>query len=498
MAKIALCLTGADLDENRRYLNRYQDHIDLAELRVDCLHRSKLSGLSKGTLSEFIGDSPVPLILTIRRSVDGGHWDGCESERLILMEKLIPLGFAYADLEDDLGPEAAGAEKAARDGKVRIIRSLHDFRGIPEDLVERMKKNGRDGALPKAAVTLTHSREIIPFLEAARELEGQEKILLAMGERGFFSRIMAERLGSFLTFTSPAEGQKGAAGQIDPVTLEGLYRFRKVTASDPLYGIIGNPVIQSRSPELHNRWLDQRKLPGVYIPFLLDGVDHFDRLDQLLDIRGLSVTIPFKEAILPFIDKISPGVRSIGACNTYYKREGRVLGENSDALGFLYPLLDRWGIPRDTEKPLRGVKCSLIGAGGASRGVLFALVSSGARVLVLNRTLGKARTLAGEFGAEAAPLSSESRELIKEYSRLIVQTTSLGMAPMEERDPLEFYDFNGKEFLYDIIYKPVETVLMKRAARAGCGVLGGWEMLREQGKVQFELFTGMPVPTEKP
>jgi len=490
MSRITLCLTASTFEENQSALNKYQDRVDLAELRLDCLDSYDGAG-------EFAAQSPVPLILTLRRAVDGGYYRDDEEERLRILTDLIPRGFAYVDLEDDLGDTGALAEETARRAGVRIIRSFHDFSGIPENMADRVRENGRKGDISKAAVTLNHSRDMIPFLKAVYELRGVEKILLAMGERGFFSRIMAERMGSFLTFTSPAGGLSAAPGQIDPDTLIERYRFRSVQADWPLYGIIGNPVIQSRSPELHNRWLEDAGLPGIYVPFLLDDLDHFAELDDLLGFQGLSVTIPFKEKILPFLEDVSPGVKSIGACNTFYKQDGRIKGENSDALGFLYPLLDRLDLDRRAERPLAGKKCTLIGAGGASRGVLFALISSGAEVLVLNRTLSKAKALADEFGARAAVLGEESRELMGEYCQIIVQTTSMGMAPLEGKDPVPFYVFDGSEFVYDIIYKPAETALMARAGEAGCSILGGWEMLREQGKVQFELFTGCPVPKER-
>jgi 3-dehydroquinate dehydratase / shikimate dehydrogenase len=490
MSRITLCLTAPTLEENRSVLESYRNRIDLAELRLDCLDSFDGAG-------EFAAQSPVPLILTLRRACDGGYCGEAEEERLRILADLIPRGFSYVDLEDDLGDAGAGAEESARRAGVRIIRSFHDFSGIPENLADRVRENARKGDISKAAVTLNRSGDIIPFLKAAEDLKGVEKILLAMGERGFFSRVLAERMGSWLTFTSPADGRSAAPGQIDPDTLIERYRFRSVQADWPLYGIIGNPVIQSRSPELHNRWLEDAGLPGIYVPFLLDDLNNFAELDSLLDLHGLSVTIPFKEKILPFLEDLSPGVKSIGACNTFYKKDGRIKGENSDALGFLYPLLDKLGLDRSAGKPLDGKKCTLVGAGGASRGVLFALTSSGADVLVLNRTLSKAQALADEFGARAAVLNEESREIMGEFSHIIVQTTSMGMAPQEGKDPVPFYRFNGSEFVYDIIYKPAETALMARAAEAGCSVLGGWEMLREQGKVQFELFTGRPVPKEK-
>jgi 3-dehydroquinate dehydratase/shikimate dehydrogenase len=499
MSKLALCLTHKSIEKNLDELKKYSGTIDLAELRIDCLKYNGDSDSFVESVQLLVKKSPVPLILTIRRVVDGGFWKGSQKKRLKLLARFLELDFSYVDLEDDLlfGPESKQAEELeglARNRKIRIIRSFHDFKGIPDNLIERLKKNSLTGDLPKAAVTLNHSRDIVTFMKAVNVLEGSEKILLAMGERGFFSRILTEKLGSYLTFTSPSGGMKAAPGQIDPYTLREQYRYGSHRKNDPLYGIIGNPVIQSRSPELHNGWLEKKGLPGVYVPFLLDDMKDFSRLDELFNFSGLSVTIPFKEKILPFLDVPSRAVTAIGACNTYYKKEGKVWGDNSDAPGFLYPLLDALSIGREREKPLKGYKCSLIGAGGASRGVLYALVNGGADVLILNRTLERAEKLAMEFGAKAAVLSAASLPLLEKYNKIIVQTTSLGMAPMEEKDPLFFYSFKGYEFVYDIIYKPAETVMMKRAKEAGCSILGGWKMLQEQGKVQFELFTGSKVP----
>jgi 3-dehydroquinate dehydratase / shikimate dehydrogenase len=498
MSYITLCLTGNDLESNEEFLQNYKEQIDLAELRLDCLSSLKEQGkINYERVADFVSRSPVPLILTIRRVCDGGFYEADEEGRLQLYTDLIPLGFAYVDLEDDLESSLCkDAENTARASKVRIIRSFHDFTGMPEDLAERLRRNGIKGDLPKAAITLNHSRQIIPFLEAARNLKTQEKILLAMGERGFFSRILTEKIGSFLSYTSPAEGIIAAPGQIDPNLLINRYRFRDLKADWPLYGIIGNPVIQSRSPELHNHWLEKGGIPGIYVPFLLDDTEDFARIDELLNFTGLSVTIPFKEKILSFLDEPSDAVKKIGACNTYYKKKGSRLGDNTDAPGFLYPLLDKLKIDRSCDKPLAGKKCVVVGAGGASRGILYILTKAGADVLILNRTVTKAEKLAGEFGVRAAVLSLESLPLIEEYGDIIIQTTNAGMAPQEEMDPLDFYDFKGREFVYDIVYKPAVTVMMARAEKAGCSVLGGWEMLREQGIVQFELFTGEAIPKE--
>jgi len=243
-------------------------------------------------------------------------------------------------------------------------------------------------------------------------------------------------------------------------------------------------VAGSLSPRLHNRGLAALGLDAVYLPFLVDELASFFRLAELLRLQGLSVTIPHKEGVLPFLAQRNEAVQAIGACNTLLRAQEGWRGENTDAEGFLSPL----GCLR------AGSRAVVLGAGGAARAIVYALRRAGLEVLILNRTAARAERLAAEFGCRAAGLDSRGLELLRERADLIVQATSAGMEPEVEADPLPEYRFRGGEIVYDIVYKPPLTRFLKRARRAGCRVIPGLEMLLGQGRAQFKLFTGREYP----
>lgn len=254
-------------------------------------------------------------------------------------------------------------------------------------------------------------------------------------------------------------------------------------------GIIGNPVMHTKSPVIHNGGYKKLGLDAVYVPFETDDPATFLELAALLDMKGFSVTVPFKNDIIPLMDGLTESVRSIGACNTVTRIDGKWIGENSDYTGFIKPLINDFG-------SLEGKNVTLIGAGGAAKACLYALKEEGANVLVVNRTVEKAKDLAIQFDTEYVGLSKENLNKITEYSDVIVQTTNVGMHPLEDINPLEFFPLTGKEYLYDIIYTPEVTCFLKAGVDKGCKTLNGWPMLLEQGYRQFKLFTGMDFPVE--
>jgi 3-dehydroquinate dehydratase/shikimate dehydrogenase len=424
----------------------------------------------------------VPVIATLRLPADGGRFEGSAGERFAILSEVLTHPFWAVDIEETSPDE--GIDAQARAAGIRIIRSFHDFTGTPEELAERLGSLARQpDEIVKGAVTPRSWADLLSLFQAGASLGNRDKILLGMGETGFPSRVLSARLGSLLTYTSPAEGTKAAPGQTDPETLCGRYRFKKLTAASPVYGIIGNPVSHSRSPEIHNRWLGERKLDGVYLPFPVNDPADFFRFAENLPVSGFSVTIPHKETVIPLLDSADDAVQRIGACNTVYRRTDRWLGTNTDAAGFIAPLLSLL-----ERKDLSGLGVTVIGAGGAARAVVYALKEAGAGVLILNRSRDRGISLAEEFGCRFAPLEDSSAGEVTKYSDIIVQTTSAGMeGPV---DPLAFYPLSGKEIVYDIIYSPPVTPLMERATRAGCRVLGGYPMLENQARRQFGLFTG--------
>lgn len=475
-----MVLTGPRLADCQAQLDGCRDHIDLAELRADLVDREDWS-----LLNDFSDRAGVPLILTLRTPHDGGRWCGTDDQRRAFFEAAFDGAWRWLDVEDDQRMPDLESRWLAR-GRELVV-SFHDFDGVPPGWAPRLAAAEGPGITAKAAVFPQSSQEFLRFVEELQALGPGNRVALAMGGFGFPSRVLAARLGSRWTYTS-APGQLAAPGQIDPETLQTLYRFRRQTADTPVYGIVGNPVFHSKSPGIHNPGLGALDLPGVYLPFLVDDLKSFFSLADRLGVVGLSCTIPFKEAVLGFLSARTPAVEAIGACNTLWREPGGLWqGDNTDAPGFLVPLNDILN-----HRP--GLKATVIGTGGAARGVVWALRSAGVTVLVLGRSLAKAQALAEEFGAEAAVLGPETLPLVERSSDLIVQTTSVGMGEASGQDPLGWYPFTGRELVYDIIYTPAWTAFLTRAAAAGCRVFFGREMLVGQARGQFLRFTGREYP----
>jgi len=491
-ARVCLSLTGETLAQNLEVLQRYRPLVDLAELRADFLRPEELSGLE-----HFPARAAVPVVLTIRRQRDGGRWAGAERERLRRLESALAGAYAYVDLEEDVpGRALAGAARARGVG---VIRSFHDLQGVPGDLAERLRALPRlPSELPKAAVTPKDTRDLVSLVQAFRSLARQRKILIGMGERGLFSRILAGRLGSSMTYCSAPEQSPAAPGHLDPRQLAGLYRFRAVGRETRLCGVIGDPIGHSRSPEIHNRGYAALGLNAAYLPFLVEQVEEFLTLADLLGVDGLSVTMPFKQAVIPFLRERDPVLSEIGACNTMVRRpsggpsrrRGGWYGTNTDVEGFLGPV--RRHAPEILTRPGRA---AVLGAGGAARSVVYALAAAGVPTLVLNRTPERAAALAGRFGCAWGGLDAAGLARLEGYSDLVVQATGAGMEPQAGADPLPEYRFRGTETLFELIYEPEDTPIVTRARKAGCRVIRGFEMLLAQARTQFRLHTGREYPT---
>ena len=483
---ICLCLAAESLEEDLRIVEEYRGRFDMLELRVDRLSADE-AGLA-GRLPGLVGS---PVILTLRRTREGGKFAGSERERLALLSKLADSGFAYVDLEEDFNAPDLEARVTGRGG--RIIRSLHDFTGVPADLARRVKGLAHHpGEIPKAALLPKNAADLARLLAVFADLKGVEKILLGMGETGFPTRVLAPRLGSFLCYASAARAQ-AAPGQVDPLTLESTYNFRSLTPRTRVYGVIGSPIMHSLSPLIHNRGFAAVGFDAVYLPFLVDDLDGFRAVADSLEIGGLSVTVPHKQAVIPWLSGRDQLIEATGACNTLTRAQGTGgwQGTNTDVEGFLAPLRAAMGgvIPR-------GVSATVIGAGGAARAVVHALKASNARVLVLNRTVERGRELAAVFSVSHAGLDEAGFRQARDFADLIVQTTSAGMSPDIEADPAPGLQFSGKEIVYELLYAPPTTAFLQRALDSGCRVVRGRKMLVGQAMEQFRLFTGSAYPAD--
>ncbi|NMA22261.1 MAG: type I 3-dehydroquinate dehydratase [Spirochaetales bacterium] len=485
---LCLTLTGSTLEEMRELLQRNRPWISLAEVRLDHLTAEELA-----KAPAFPQTVDLPLILTFRRKRDGGASDITEKERLKALFDASQGPWAYVDIEGDVkksdlkfkAPNGEGRVDMESDLKsrgVRVIRSHHDFEGVPADIYGRIMRLAKDGAIPKIAVTPQNLMDVISLFRIETELaQIDEKIIVGMGKWGACTRILYKRLGSMLSFVSDNEA---APGQWSARTLSELYRADQVDANTHIYGIIGNPIGQTASPRIHNPGFAAIRYNAIYVPFLVDQVRTFFKLAEMLQIRGFSVTVPHKRSVQPYLGWITREVKQIGSCNTVVRVKNMWKGINTDYYGFLSPIIDRIGDQQ--------IKTALvIGAGGAARTVTWALHNHGVKVTVLNRSIEHARSLAVQTMS-----NYDSLENADQYNGmdLVVQTTVVGMEEVLNEDPVPNLAFTGNEIAYELVYKPRITPFLERAQKAGCTIIDGTAMLMEQGKLQFEAFSGYHYP----
>jgi 3-dehydroquinate dehydratase/shikimate dehydrogenase len=502
-AKICLCLTGKTLRRNLQVLEKYRKFIDMAELRVDCLDSAE-----RLAIRPFPEMADIPVMLTIRRREDGGNWDAGESSRIVLLAKALAFAqadkrcnFAYVDIEEDVS--VPGIEEAARAFGTRIIRSFHNIHGTDSDLTARIRNLRRVGdEIVKAAVMPNNLLDVKRLWQTAKDLQNFEKILISMGPLGVSTRILASRMGSYLTLTS-AKDEIGfpmaAPGQIDPKELVERYRFRSINEKTDVLGVTGFPLTTTDSPKLHNVMYADEAINAVYLPFPSRTLDDFLALADEVGVRGASVTVPFKEDVLPHLAYTSPEVVCIGACNTMVRGAEGWRGFNTDAEGFSSSLLaliygEEAGITEKqrAKRTLKGKKITVIGAGGAARAIVAEVHRLKGKALILNRTALGAKELASRYGFRWGALDEYGAKEAAKFNDIIIQTTPVGMGDDTEGDPFPFYLFSGHEIVYDIIYKPERTSFLRRAEKAGCKTANGYDMLVRQAVGQHRLFFDIP------
>jgi 3-dehydroquinate dehydratase/shikimate dehydrogenase len=475
-------------------LEKYRKYVDLAELRVDFLDPDE-----RFLIRRFPEMAGLPVILTIRRESEGGHFLGGEGSRIALFARGLAYAvpdkrrnFAYVDLEEDL--DVPSLEEAARAFGTRIIRSWHNMEGIDEDLAGKLRKLRRDGdELVKVAVNPKCLDDVVKVYKAAKKTTDIEKILLCIGEYSANTRILAEVLGSRISFASPLsepDMTPAGLGQLDAKDMAELYRFRKITPQTKIFGVAGYPLKVTDSPYFFNTAFREEHIDAVYVPIPTDSVHSLIRLAEEIGILGLSITIPYKEEILPYLSFKSKEVVSIGACNTIVADSNGWVGYNTDVTGFSGSLLSYIG-----RKDFRGRKITIIGAGGSAKAIASEICRLKGKALILNRTTTRARSLAEPYRFAWGGLDGRGAELMERYSDIIIQATPVGMMPNPDADPLEFYKFSGRETVMDLIYKPEKTLCLQRAEKAGCRILNGSDMLHRQAREQYFYYMKKEFPT---
>lgn len=476
---ICLTLSGPTILDNLKALADNKDYVDICELRLDLLSPSEVA-----KAADFPSMVDIPVILTLRRVSDGGKCTLQEkARRSLLIDTMKNGGFSYVDIEDDV--KKSDVEEAAHSLGMKVIRSYHDFDGVPADIFSRVHSLASRGDVAKIAVTPHNTADVMTLFRINEELKDVPKIIIGMGEWGVATRILYKKMGSILTFGS--NGKAVAPGMISARELKLLYRADQLNDNTGIYGIVGNPVMHSLSPQIHNPGFHKIHYNAVYVPFLSESIRSFLTLAEMLRMRGFSVTVPFKVDVVKYLGNITREVKQIGSCNTVVRVPNMWKGTNTDYYGFIHPI--------EKEIDDGRIKSALvIGAGGAAKAIVWALKMRNVKVMIVNRTKSKADELARLYG-----VGSDSLDNISQYEGkvdLVVQATNMGLHPYEDVNPAEKFHFSGKEIAYDIVYKPKYTKFLLAAEKAGCSLKFGWDMLMEQGKLQFESFTGYHYPKD--
>ncbi|HEX8204023.1 MAG TPA: type I 3-dehydroquinate dehydratase, partial [Isosphaeraceae bacterium] len=404
---------------NRTLLEEWKQAADagaeLVELRVDCLR-------SEPDLKRLLAQRFTPLVFTIRRGADGGLWRGDEEKRQRLFREAILAGVDYVDLELDV------ATKIPRYGKTKRIVSVHDMKKTPENLDEIAKQAAAAHADIVKVATMAHS-----LADASRVLQLVAKaqvptVGIAMGPLGVFTRVLGKKFGAPLTYAGFNPERIFAPGMLIFRDLKRDYLHDRIDAASEVYAVLGDPIGHSLSPPLHNAAFRHLGLNKVYVPLHVPAGQLKESLGVLawLEIKGLSVTIPHKEAILPLLSKKDGAVDRTGACNTVVVRDAGWTGYNTDyraAMGSLEEALG--GLRSDGESPLRDKVALIVGAGGVARPIAFGLVRRGAAVSICNRTEERAAKLAEEAGCRHLSWAMRAGTPCD----ILINCTSVGMHP---------------------------------------------------------------------
>src|SRR5215813_9507104 len=453
------------------------------EIRLDYLSKPAL--VLPKLKQIFASHRDLTAIATCRRVANGGHFRGSVASQYELLLKAGQSGFRLLDVE----LETAGALKAHAFEKLRnvagLVLSFHDFKGTKklEETWQRMREFPADiYKVVSTAKTLSDNLAMIRLLQA--HSDQHTMVGLCMGELGIISRVLGVRAGSAFTFAAAREGEGTAPGQVTTRLLRDTYRIDRVDAATKVYGVAGDPISHSLSPTMMNTAFRRENINAVYISLQVKDLDDLLTCMREIPIHGLSVTMPLKQSIIKQLDRTDALTERIGACNTVIRSaDGKFYGFNTDVAGVIRPLEERIN--------LRSARILVLGAGGAARAAVFGLKERGSDIYVANRTPQRGQKLAREAGAKYL----SRQQLAKSDFDVIVNGTPVGMKGSKPQAPLEENELRTK-YLFEMIYSPLETKLVKMARAKSIHVITGDAMFVHQGARQFEIWTGKPAPFE--
>ena len=478
MAKICISLVPKNTVDALSHMTLLAGQADLFELRVDAMEECDLAAI--------LAARTKPVIVTNRAANEGGCRDCPAAERVKVQAEAVRLGADYVDVElAALGEFERLVPPAAR-GKTKLIVSYHDLVTMPSDLERKARQIEATSAdVVKVVGTAQRVEDNLPVFAALRAVK-KPAIALAMGECGQMSRVLAGKFGALLTFASAWTGEESAPGQIDARTMRELYRADRLGPATKVYAVMGNPVEHSLSPAIHNTAFAACGLDAVYVRLKVEG-DPAQAVRALaaVPVEGYSVTIPHKEAVMAACTQIDELSLRMRAVNTLLRRGDGYQATNTDVTSAMRVLAAAVGA-----ECFAGKRALVVGAGGVGRAYVHGLTSRGAEVFVTDVDAARRESVGAETGA--TPL--EPGEIGQVQVDILMNGSPLGMWPKVDATPVDAKLLRRGTVVFDAVYNPRETRLLREAAQAGCVTVSGVEQFVGQAVEQFELWTGRQAP----
>ncbi len=485
MGKVCVAITGSTAVEMLDRAAAAARENPFLEFRLDYLAKP-VAALPK--LKQFLAEhGEVTALATCRRAATGGKFKGTIAAELEVLQKAPSSGFHLIDLELETAESIKSSElEKLRARGAALIISHHDFQATKDldGIFERIRPYEPEFIkIVSTAKSLSDNVVMMRFLERAHDMANL--IGICMGDQGLVSRVLGVRAGSVFTFASAAEGEETGSGQIAARTLLETYRIGQIDAATKVYGVCGNPIKHSLSPLMMNTAFRRETVNAVYLALQTNKLGDLLKLVREVPLHGLSVTMPLKQEVMKHLENTDPVSAEIGSCNTIVRsQDGKLYGFNTDEGGIVRPLERRLA--------LKGAKVLVLGAGGAARAAVFGLARRGAEVIVLNRTTQTAQKLA----REAKVKTIRRDQVAKSSFDVIVNATPIGMHGIKPQHILEPKEINAR-LVFDLVYNPVDTPLIRMAREKGIHVITGVEMFVQQGARQFEIWTGKPAPEDE-
>lgn len=450
---------------------------DILELRLDFLKEAP-------DFSQLLPEAHLPTIVSCRSRADGGFFEGTEIERRNILKEAAAAGSAYIEAEA-VDVNAVQPHKK----KSTLIVCMHDFHGTPQDIEQRV---GKLAAMPadwvKFVVTHRRPADSLKVLEIIGKAE-KPTIGVAMGEGGLLTRILGPAWGSPVTYANRDPGFIAAPGNPTAADLAKIYRVAGITRETKIYGLMGNPIAQSRRYRIMNRAFDYLGIDAVYIPFWCENANEFlDTATDELNIHGLSVTIPHKMTAYRWARHHSVNAKRLGSTNTLSLKDDGWYANNSDlpaSFESIKYVVDNTGLN------LTGTEALVLGAGGTTAAVATALSLLGCKITLAARNPEAAWRMASPMEWEVEDLETAVRS---NHWQVVANTTSVGMVPNPDASLYPAANWREGMLAVEVVFNPAQTRFLKEAAAAGATTVDGVDMFVRQAAEQFRLWTGHDMP----